>query len=61
LKKIPFTIPSTASSIAASSNTRFAAFPPNSKVALLFVADIDLAIAFPTSVDPVKATLFISG
>ncbi|CAB4760797.1 unannotated protein [freshwater metagenome] len=61
MKKIPLTTPSTASSIAASSKIIFAAFPPSSSVALFFVAAIDLAIAFPTSVEPVKAILFTSG
>ena len=58
---MPLIIPSTASSIAASSNTKLAALPPSSKVAVFLVADMDLAIALPTSVEPVNATLFISG
>ncbi len=60
-KKIPLTIPSTASSIAASSKTKFAALPPSSNVAVFLVAEIDLAIALPTSVEPVNAILFTSG
>ena len=38
-----------------------AALPPNSKVALFLVAEIERAIALPTSVEPVNAILFISG
>ena len=58
---MPLIIPSTASSIAASSNTMLAALPPSSNVAVFLVADIDLAIALPTSVEPVNAILLISG
>ena len=54
-------MPSTASSIGASSKTIFAPLPPSSRVALFFVQAIALAIAFPTLVDPVKATLSTPG
>ena len=46
--------------MAASSKTKLAALPPSSNVAVFLVAEIDLAIALPTSVDPVNAILFTS-
>ena len=61
LKKIPLTIPSTVSSIGASSKTIFAALPPSSRVTLFFVGATARAIIFPTSVDPVNAILSIPG
>ena len=54
---MPFTMPSIAWSIAASSNTMFAALPPSSGVACLRVPAICFAICRPTAVDPVNATL----
>ena len=60
LKKMPLTMPSTAWSIGASSKTMLAALPPSSSVAFLRVPAIDRAIALPTSVEPVNATLSTS-
>src|SRR6218665_3209151 len=60
LKKMPFTIPSMASSRGASSKTMFAAFPPSSRVSRLDVPATCRAIDRPTSVDPVNATLSTS-
>ena len=57
LKKMPLTMPSTAWSIGASSNTMFAALPPSSRVTFLSVPATVRAMALPTSVEPVKATL----
>ena len=54
-------MPSTASSIGASSKTIFAPLPPSSRVALFLVPAIALAIAFPTLVEPVNATLSTPG
>ena len=54
-------MPSTVSSIGASSKTILAALPPSSKVTLLFVGATARAIIFPTSVDPVNAILSIPG
>ena len=61
LKKIPLTMPSIAWSIGASSNTMFAALPPSSRVSFLPDPAIAWAIAIPTSVDPVNATLSTPG
>ena len=61
LKKIPLTMPSTAWSIGASSNTMLAALPPSSRVAFFGVPAMDRAIALPTAVEPVNATLSTSG
>ena len=61
LKKMPLTMPSTAWSIGASSKTMFAALPPSSRVSFLRVPATARAIARPTSVEPVKATLSTSG
>ena len=57
LKKMPLTMPSMAWSMGASSNTMFAALPPSSRVAFLSVPAICFAMARPTAVDPVNATL----
>ena len=54
-------MPSTAWSIGASSKTMLAALPPSSRVTFLSVPATVLAIARPTSVEPVKATLSTSG
>src|SRR5215472_12666771 len=54
-------MPSTACSTGASSNTMFAALPPSSRVTFLPVPATEPAISLPTSVEPVKATLFTSG
>src|SRR5207248_708676 len=54
---MPLTIPSTAWSNAASSKMMFAALPPSSSVSLLPVPASSRWIAFPTSVEPVNATL----
>ena len=61
LKKMPLTMPSTAWSTGASSKTMLAALPPSSRVTFFCVPATDLAIARPTSVEPVKATLSMSG
>ncbi len=61
LKKMPLTMPSMAWSSGASSKTMFAALPPSSRVSFLPVPAVDFAIARPTAVDPVNATLFTSG
>ena len=61
LKKMPLTMPSMAWSIGASSKTMFAALPPSSSVSFLPVPAVDFAIARPTAVEPVKATLLTSG
>ena len=61
LKKIPLTIPSTAWSIGASSNTMFAALPPSSSVTFLPVPANDCWIFLPTAVEPVNATLSMPG
>ena len=61
LKKMPLTMPSTAWSIGASSKTMLAALPPSSSVTRLSVPAMDRAIALPTSVEPVNATLSTSG
>jgi len=53
-------MPSTAWSIGASSKTMFAAFPPSSSVALFRVPAMVRAMALPTSVEPVKASLSTS-
>ena len=53
-------MPSMAWSIGASSNTMFAALPPSSSVSFLRVPATCLAIARPTDVDPVNATLSTS-
>ncbi len=54
-------MPSTAWSSGASSKTMLAALPPSSRVTFLSVPAIARAIALPTPVDPVKATLSTSG
>ena len=56
---MPFTIPSTAWSSAQSSNTMFAALPPSSSVSETSRPASSRWIAFPTSVEPVNATLSI--
>ena len=61
LKKMPLTMPSTAWSIGASSKTMLAPLPPSSRVTFLSVPAIWRAIALPTAVEPVKATLLTSG
>ena len=61
LKKMPLTIPSIAWSIGASSKTMFAALPPSSRVSFLPDPATSFAIARPTPVEPVKATLSTSG
>ncbi len=61
LKKMPLTMPSTAWSSGASSKTMLAALPPSSRVTFLSLPATARAIALPTSVDPVKATLSTSG
>ena len=53
--------PSTAWSSAASSKMMFAALPPSSSVSFLSVPAIARWISFPTSVEPVNATLSTSG
>src|SRR5919106_849579 len=54
---MPLTIPSTAWSRGASSNTMLAALPPSSRVSFLPDPARARWIALPTSVEPVKATL----
>ncbi len=54
-------MPSMAWSSGASSKTMLAALPPSSRVTFLSVPATARAIALPTSVDPVKATLSTSG
>ena len=54
---MPLTMPSTAWSTGASSNTMFAALPPSSRVSRLPVPATARLISLPTSVDPVNATL----
>ena len=61
LKKMPLTMPSTAWSIGASSKTMFAALPPSSSVSFLRVPATERAMARPTSVEPVNATLSTPG
>ena len=61
LKKMPLTMPSTVSSIGASSKTILAPLPPSSRVKPLPVPATERAISFPTSVDPVNAILLIPG
>ena len=61
LKKMPLTMPSTAWSIGASSKTMLAALPPSSSVSFLRVPATDRAMARPTSVEPVNATLSTPG
>ena len=56
LKKIPFTMPSTAWSSGASSKTMFAALPPSSIVILLSEPASERMMILPTSVEPVNAT-----
>jgi hypothetical protein len=58
---MPLTMPSTAWSRAASSNTMFAALPPSSRVSALSVPAVALWISLPTPVEPVKATLSTPG
>ena len=60
LKKMPWTMPSTAWSIGASSKTMLAALPPSSRVSFLRVPATARAIDLPTSVEPVNATLSTS-
>ncbi|GAA3487908.1 hypothetical protein GCM10018987_19900 [Streptomyces cremeus] len=55
------TMPSTAWSIGASSKTMFAPLPPSSRVTFFAVPATERAMALPTAVEPVKATLFTSG
>src|ERR1700739_3672513 len=57
---MPLTIPSTAWSSAASSNTMFAALPPSSSVSFLPEPARRRWIALPTSVEPVNAILSTS-
>ena len=54
-------MPSTVSSIGASSKTIFAALPPSSSVTLFLVGATARAMIFPTSVEPVNAILSIPG
>ena len=54
---MPLTIPSTAWSSGASSKMTLAALPPSSSVSFLREPATALAMARPTSVDPVNATL----
>src|SRR4029079_11412479 len=54
---MPLTMPSTAWSSGASSNTMLAALPPSSRVSALSVPATPLAMRLPISVEPVKATL----
>src|SRR5450755_3355965 len=61
LKKMPLTIPSTAASIGASSNTTLAALPPSSRVSFLPVPATARWISLPTSVEPVNAILSTPG
>ena len=61
LKKMPLTMPSTAWSIGASSNTMLAALPPSSSDSRLPVPASVRWICLPTSVEPVKATLSTPG
>ena len=58
---MPLTMPSTAWSSAASSNTTFAALPPSSSVTFLPVPATCFWIALPTAVEPVNAILSTSG
>lgn len=58
---MPVTMPSTAWSIGASSKTMFAPLPPSSRVTFLSVPATWRAMALPTAVEPVKATLLTSG
>ena len=57
---MPLTMPSIAWSMGASSKTMFAALPPSSRVTFLSVPATCFAIARPTAVDPVNATLSTS-
>src|SRR5680860_1126299 len=57
---MPLTMPSMAWSIGASSKTMFAALPPSSRVSFLSVPATERAMARPTAVDPVNATLLTS-
>ena len=61
LKKIPLTIPSTAWSSAASSNTTLADLPPSSSVSDTPRPASAAWMSLPTAVEPVKATLSMSG
>ena len=61
LKKMPLTTPSIAWSSGASSKTMLAAFPPSSRVRPLSVPATAFPISRPTAVEPVKATLSMSG
>ena len=61
LKKMPCTMPSTAWSIAASSNTMLADFPPSSSVSEMPRPASAAWMSLPTPVEPVKATLSMSG
>ena len=54
-------MPSTVSSMGASSKTIFAPFPPSSRVAFLLVPAMARAIFLPTSVEPVNAILWMPG
>ncbi len=54
-------MPSMAWSIGASSKTMLAALPPSSRVTFLELPATVRAIALPTPVEPVKATLSTSG
>src|SRR6478672_94784 len=58
---MPLTMPSTAWSSGASSNTMLAALPPSSRVSALSVPATPRAIRLPISVEPVKATLSTPG
>ena len=61
LKKIPFTMPSTAWSSAASSKTMFADLPPSSSVSDTPRPASAAWMSLPTPVEPVNATLSIPG
>jgi len=58
---MPLTMPSTAWSIGASSNTMFAALPPSSMVIFLSVPASERMMILPTSVEPVNATFAAVG
>ena len=58
---MPFTMPSTAWSSAASSNTMFADLPPSSSVRGIPRPASAAWMSLPTPVDPVNATLSMSG
>ena len=61
LKKMPFAVPLIVVSRSASANTITGDLPPSSRLTFLRLPAAALTISRPTSVEPVNATLSMSG